>query len=94
MMVTLFFGGWTLPLLGLDQPAATLLGWASLHIAIFLAKVCCVPAGVHLGALDVAALPVRPVDGFGLAAVFAAGAGEHCGDGGRAVESARSWDER
>ncbi len=25
MMVTLFFGGWTLPLFGLDQPAATLL---------------------------------------------------------------------
>ena len=37
MMVTLFFGGWTLPIAGLDQPAATLLdGW--LHIGIFLAK--------------------------------------------------------
>jgi len=38
MMVTLFFGGWTLPWFGLDQPAATLLGGVA-HIAIFLAKV-------------------------------------------------------
>jgi NADH-quinone oxidoreductase subunit H len=39
MMVTLFLGGWTLPLAGLDQPAATI--WAGLlHIGIFLAKVC------------------------------------------------------
>src|SRR6267142_100264 len=37
MMVTLFFGGWTLPIAGLDQPASTMLdGW--LHIGIFLAK--------------------------------------------------------
>jgi NADH-quinone oxidoreductase subunit H len=38
MMVTLFFGGWTLPWFGLDQPAATLLG-GLLHIGIFLGKV-------------------------------------------------------
>ncbi|MCU0785025.1 MAG: NADH-quinone oxidoreductase subunit NuoH [Verrucomicrobia bacterium] len=38
MMVTLFFGGWTLPWFGLDQPAATLLGGV-LHIGVFLAKV-------------------------------------------------------
>jgi NADH-quinone oxidoreductase subunit H len=38
MMVTLFFGGWTLPLFGLDQPATTLLAGV-LHIGIFLAKV-------------------------------------------------------
>ncbi len=38
MMVTLFFGGWTLPWFGLDQPAATLLGGV-LHIGIFLSKV-------------------------------------------------------
>ena len=38
MMVTLFFGGWTLPWFGLDQPAATLTGGVA-HIAIFLAKV-------------------------------------------------------
>ncbi len=37
MMVTLFFGGWTLPWFGLDQPAATLLGGV-LHIGIFLGK--------------------------------------------------------
>jgi NADH-quinone oxidoreductase subunit H len=37
MLVTLFFGGWTLPFAGLDQPATTIgMGW--LHIGIFLAK--------------------------------------------------------
>ena len=39
MMVTLLFGGWTLPWFGLDQPATTLLG-GILHIGIFLAKLC------------------------------------------------------
>jgi NADH-quinone oxidoreductase subunit H len=39
MMVTLFFGGWTLPWFGLDQPADTL-GKGVLHIGIFLAKLC------------------------------------------------------
>jgi len=38
MMVTLFFGGWTLPVFGLDQPADTLLK-GFLQIGIFLAKV-------------------------------------------------------
>jgi NADH-quinone oxidoreductase subunit H len=39
LMVTLFLGGWTLPVAGLDQPAATI--WATLlHIGIFLAKLC------------------------------------------------------
>jgi NADH-quinone oxidoreductase subunit H len=38
MMVTLFFGGWTLPWFGLDQTATTLLGGIA-HVAIFLAKV-------------------------------------------------------
>src|SRR5438045_6191270 len=37
MMVTLFFGGWTLPIAGLDQPAMNLLD-GLLHIGIFLAK--------------------------------------------------------
>jgi NADH-quinone oxidoreductase subunit H len=37
MMVTLFFGGWTLPWFGLDQPATTLL-LGVVHIGIFLAK--------------------------------------------------------
>jgi NADH-quinone oxidoreductase subunit H len=39
MMVTLFFGGWTLPLFGLDQPANSLVAGV-LHIGIFLAKLC------------------------------------------------------
>lgn len=38
MLVTLFFGGWTLPWFGLDQPATTVLG-GGLHIAVFLGKV-------------------------------------------------------
>jgi NADH-quinone oxidoreductase subunit H len=37
MMVTLFFGGWTLPWFGLDQPASSLAGGV-LHIGIFLGK--------------------------------------------------------
>lgn len=38
MMVTLFFGGWTLPFAGLDQPAATF-GRGLVHIGIFIGKV-------------------------------------------------------
>ena len=37
MMVTLFFGGWTLPFWGLDQPAASL-GMGVAHILVFIAK--------------------------------------------------------
>ncbi len=37
MMVTLFFGGWTLPWFGLDQPATSILG-GFLHIGIFVGK--------------------------------------------------------
>lgn len=40
MIVTLFFGGWTLPFAGLDQPAATL-GGGLVHIGIFLVKLFC-----------------------------------------------------
>ncbi len=37
MMVTLFFGGWTLPFWGLDQPAHSI-GMGLAHILVFLAK--------------------------------------------------------
>ncbi|HAO79168.1 MAG TPA: NADH-quinone oxidoreductase subunit NuoH [Verrucomicrobia subdivision 3 bacterium] len=37
MMVTLFFGGWTLPFWGLDH-AATTLGMGIAHILVFIAK--------------------------------------------------------
>src|SRR5258706_7111674 len=37
MMVTLFFGGWTLPFWGLDQPAQSL-GMGVAHIVGFLAQ--------------------------------------------------------
>ena len=37
MMVTLFLGGWTLPIFGLDQPATTLVAGIA-QIGIFLAK--------------------------------------------------------
>jgi NADH-quinone oxidoreductase subunit H len=39
MMVTLFFGGWTLPFWGLDQPAHSL-GIGIVQILVFLLKVC------------------------------------------------------
>jgi NADH-quinone oxidoreductase subunit H len=39
MMVTLFFGGWTLPFWGLDHEAGTLAGGIA-HILIFLIKMC------------------------------------------------------
>ncbi len=39
MMVTLFFGGWSLPIFGLDHPATTLVAGIA-HILIFLVKVC------------------------------------------------------
>jgi NADH-quinone oxidoreductase subunit H len=38
MMVTLFFGGWTLPWFGFDQPASSFLG-GLIHIGIFFVKV-------------------------------------------------------
>jgi NADH-quinone oxidoreductase subunit H len=37
MLVTLFLGGWTLPLAGLNEPAQTV-GMGLVHIGIFLAK--------------------------------------------------------
>jgi NADH-quinone oxidoreductase subunit H len=39
MMVTLFFGGWTLPWFGLDQTAGDSLVIGVMHIGVFLAKV-------------------------------------------------------
>jgi NADH-quinone oxidoreductase subunit H len=41
LLVTLFFGGWTLPFAGLDRPATTI-PMGLLHIGIFLAKMLCV----------------------------------------------------
>ncbi len=38
IMVTLFFGGWTLPFGGLDQPATTILKGLT-HIGIFIGKI-------------------------------------------------------
>ena len=37
MMVTLFFGGWSLPIFGLDQPATSILMGVA-HIGIFIGK--------------------------------------------------------
>jgi NADH-quinone oxidoreductase subunit H len=39
MMVTLFFGGWTLPFWGLDHPA-TSIGMGLAHVGVFVAKMC------------------------------------------------------
>lgn len=38
LLVTIFFGGWTLPFFGLDAPAQSLIGGV-IHIGIFIAKV-------------------------------------------------------
>jgi NADH-quinone oxidoreductase subunit H len=38
LMVTLFFGGWTLPFWGLDRAAGGSLGGGLLHIAVFFGK--------------------------------------------------------
>ena len=38
LMTTLFFGGWTLPVLGLDRPASSVWG-GLLHVGVFLGKV-------------------------------------------------------
>ena len=57
MMVTLFFGGWTLPWFGLDQTGGDVGGRHRAH-RDFSGEGVRVPAAVHLGALDVAALPV------------------------------------
>lgn len=40
IMVTLFFGGWTVPVFGLDQPASSV-GGGLLHIVIFVGKMLC-----------------------------------------------------
>jgi len=45
MLVTLFLGGWTLPVFGLDQPA-TGIGTGILQIAIFLGKMLLVMFGI------------------------------------------------
>jgi NADH-quinone oxidoreductase subunit H len=55
ILVTLFLGGWTLPVFGLDEPAESWLGGLA-HIAIFLAKMICGDCGDDLGAVDVAAV--------------------------------------
>ena len=60
MMVTLFFGGWTLPFWGLDHPPEA--GTRLLHGHRAHSRVsgedAVVHGGVHLGALDVSAFPV------------------------------------
>jgi NADH-quinone oxidoreductase subunit H len=38
MLVTLFLGGWTLPVFGLDRPASSVVV-GLVHIGVFLAKV-------------------------------------------------------
>lgn len=41
MLVTLFLGGWTLPVFGLDAPARSLVG-GLIHVAVFLGKMAAV----------------------------------------------------
>ncbi|MBU6401549.1 MAG: NADH-quinone oxidoreductase subunit H, partial [Verrucomicrobia bacterium] len=44
-MVTLFFGGWTLPWFGLNQPATTLAGGIA-HLAVFGVKLAVLVFGI------------------------------------------------
>ena len=90
MMVTLFFGGWTLPFWGLDH-AGAVAGHGHRAHPDFPGEDAVFHGGVHLGALDVPAFPLRPVDGSGLAAVFAAGIGEHFNHGRLAVAEELIW---
>ena len=57
MMVVLFFGGWTLPVFGLDQPAQNV-GTGLLAHRDLSGKGARSDGCFYLGALDVAALPV------------------------------------
>ena len=90
MMVTLFLGGWTLPFAGWINRRPTLgMGWRT--SAFSWPRCCVVDVHDHLGALDVAAFPLRSTDGFGLAPVHSAGAGEYCGHGALLWLLALEW---
>jgi NADH-quinone oxidoreductase subunit H len=57
MLVTLFLGGWTLPVLGLDLPATSFMGGPAAHWDLSGQDVCA-DSCRDLGALDVAQVPL------------------------------------
>ena len=77
-MATLFFGGWDIPFTQLGQRRAVdRAGRRSPRSAMFFAKIVLLPVRLHLGALDAAAVPLRPADGARLEGHAAAGARVH-----------------
>ena len=85
MMVTLFLGGWTLPFAGLDNPnpASKMIGAGADRD--FSGQDRGLDGAFYMGALDVAAISLRSIDGFGLAAISAAGPAQHRGNRALAV---------
>ena len=78
MMVTLFFGGWSLPFAGLDQPAASGdLTRGLLHIAIFLGKTLCVEFLIIWVRWMWPALSLRSTHGPRLASFYSTGPGKY-----------------
>jgi NADH-quinone oxidoreductase subunit H len=73
LMTSLFFGGWDIPFTTWDETPPWTVAKTLATLAMFLAK-----TGfflfLHLGALDGAAVPLRPADGPGLEGAAAAGA--------------------
>ena len=61
LIVILFFGGWHLPLMTGD-PATKSIGWATaiVRILVLLAKVFARDRVLHVGPLELAAVPLRP----------------------------------
>ncbi len=88
LMVTLFFGGWSLPFAPFNAPAATL-GVGIAHVADFPGEGLRVPVLFHLGALDYSAISLRSIDGRWAGKMFIPlTIAEH--SGGRA-RCSRSW---
>ena len=81
LMVSLFFGGWTLAINGYGLTTGVLRGWGLaggiLGALIFITQGDDVHADVHLVPRDVPALPLRPADGPRMEVDDSAGAGEH-----------------
>ncbi len=80
MMVTLFLGGWSLPF-AWPEPGRRPIADPSRRAphCRFPGQSRGLDGDVYLGALDVAPLPLRSVDEFGLARLYSAGAGQHFG---------------
>ena len=89
IIVTLFLGGWHLPIPGGIMPGLSLAAHRRLarrglgvlgglfNIVVFFAKVAALLLCLHLGPLDAAAFPLRPADAARLGLLLRNRAGEH-----------------